>query len=69
MYERGLLCDEDIHADLADIVVGKKSGRGSDEQFVYFNAIGLSFADVSGANWLMSRAEARGLGRRFDFSM
>lgn len=67
MYDEGLLGDEDIYADLGEIVMGDKPGRTSDDQFIYFNAIGLSFVDVSVATWLMRRARARGLGSLFDF--
>lgn len=67
MYEEGLLGDEDVYADLDQIVTGAKPGRASDGQFIYFNAIGLSFVDVSVAAWLLGRARERGLGRAFDF--
>ena len=66
MYMEGLLGDEDIHADLHEIVTGEKAGRTDDSQFIYFNAIGLSFADVSVAAWLLDRARGLGVGRTFD---
>lgn len=67
MYVEGLLSDEDVYANLGEIVMGEKPGRSSDEQFIYFNAIGLSFVDVSVAAWLMGRAREKGLGKVFDF--
>lgn len=67
MYREGLLGDGDVSADLHEIVVGEKPGRADDDQLIYFNAIGLSFADVCVAAWLLERARARGLGRVFDF--
>lgn len=67
MYMEGLLGDEDVSADLHEVVTGAKPGRASDGQLIYFNAIGLSFADVSVAAWLLERAKAMGLGRAFDF--
>ncbi len=67
MYMKGLLEDEDVSADLHEIVTGERPGRLSDSQFIYFNAIGLSFADVCVAAWLFERAKARGLGTTFDF--
>lgn len=67
MYAEGLLSDEEIYGSLAEIVMGDKLGRASDDQLVYFNAIGLSFVDVSVAAWLLGRARDRGLGREFDF--
>lgn len=47
MYEAGLLLDEDIYSSLADIIDGTKKGRETDEEFIYFNSIGLSFVDIS----------------------
>lgn len=67
MYMKGLLEDDDVSADLHEIVTGERPGRLSDSQFIYFNAIGLSFADVCVAAWLFERAVARGLGTTFDF--
>lgn len=69
MYMEGLLGDEDVAADLHEVVTGEKPGRTSDDQFIYFNAIGLSFADVCVAAWLLERAEAQSLGRAFDFGL
>ena len=42
MYKEGLLNDKDIYADLAEIIAGQKKGRESDEEFIYFNSVGLS---------------------------
>ena len=67
MYKERLLGDKDVYADLHEVVMGKKPGRADDGQLIYFNAIGLSFADVCVAAWLMERAKAQGLGKTFDF--
>ena len=68
MFEKGLLTDNDVHANLYEIITGEKQGRLNDNQFIYFNAIGLSYIDVSVATWLYNRAKAMGLGQAFDFS-
>jgi len=47
MYKAGTLHDEDIYCDLPDLVTGKVPGRESDDEFIYFNAVGLSYVDVS----------------------
>lgn len=67
MYMEGLLGDEDVNADLHEVVTGGKPGRVSDDHFIYFNAIGLSFADVCVAAWLLERARAQRLGKMLDF--
>lgn len=63
MYVQGLLKDEDIYADLNDIVSGKKIGRENDDEFIYFNSVGLSFIDLSFANETYKLAKEMGLGQ------
>lgn len=47
MYKEGLLKDNDIYADLADIVVGEKDGRKPDDSFIYFNSVGMAYIDMA----------------------
>lgn len=47
LYKAGKLLDEDIHADLHEIVSGKKQGRVNKDEKIYFNAVGLSYLDVA----------------------
>lgn len=63
MYKEGLLSDEDIHCNLADLVMGAKAGRESDEENIYFNAVGLSYVDIAIAMAMRDRAAGRGKGR------
>lgn len=46
MYHEGKLRDEAIYADLHEIVSGSKVGRENDNEFIYFNTVGLSYLDV-----------------------
>lgn len=62
MYFEGLLGDDDIYAELADIVTGEKPGRENDEEFIYFNSIGLAFTDVCVAASLYRQAVMHGRG-------
>ena len=41
MYKEGLLQDDDIYADLGEIVTGRKEGRSNQNEFIYFNSVGL----------------------------
>ena len=47
---QGLLNDDDIYADLKDIISGRVKGRENDDEFIYFNSVGLSFIDLNFAN-------------------
>ena len=61
-YKEGLITDDDIHADLVDIVTGKKCGRENDKEYIYFNAVGLSYIDVTLANAMFEKAAAANAG-------
>lgn len=63
MYVQGLLKDDDIYADLKDIISDKVKGRESDDEFIYFNSVGLSFIDLNFANETYKFAKMMGLGK------
>jgi ornithine cyclodeaminase/alanine dehydrogenase-like protein (mu-crystallin family) len=56
MYKAGEISDEDIHADLGELVAGEKPGRESATERTYFNAVGLSYVDVAIAMAAYERA-------------
>jgi len=62
MYKADELRDDDVYANLVDIVVGDKPGRQSPQERVYFNAVGLAFVDVAIALAMFQRAVERGAG-------
>jgi len=62
MYADGLLADEDIYADLYQIVSGQKPGRENEKEFIYFNTVGLSYVDVMLANRMYQKAKEKGVG-------
>ena len=57
LYKIGRLKDSNIHADLIDIIIGRKPGRESDEEFNYFNSVGLSYIDIALAYDMFKKAE------------
>lgn len=63
MYKEGLLTDDDLHANLVDLVLGAKPGRESDDEKIYFNAVGLAYVDVAIAIAMYKRALDAGLGQ------
>lgn len=62
MFAEGILSDEDIHADLADVLSGRKAGRESEKEIIYFNSIGLAFTDLALASELFKQCQRKGLG-------
>jgi ornithine cyclodeaminase/alanine dehydrogenase-like protein (mu-crystallin family) len=63
MYNEGLLTSDDLHADLHELVSGNKPGRESDQERIYFNAVGLSYLDVAIALTMYRRAKDAGVGK------
>ena len=54
--------DSDIYANLKDIILGYKKGRENENEFIYFNSVGLSFLDVALANWMYQKVDEKKLG-------
>jgi ornithine cyclodeaminase/alanine dehydrogenase-like protein (mu-crystallin family) len=63
MFKEGLLKDEDIYANLSDLIAGEKIGRENDNEFIYFNSVGLSYIDINFARYIYNEANKRGLGQ------
>jgi ornithine cyclodeaminase/alanine dehydrogenase-like protein (mu-crystallin family) len=63
MYKDGELTDDDMHGNLVDLIVGRKPGRQSDQERIYFNAVGLAFVDVALAIAMYERATEAGMGQ------
>ena len=65
MYNEGLIKDSDIYANLSELVAGTKKGRVNDDEFIYFNSVGLSYIDINFARYIYQEANKRGLGKEF----
>ncbi len=48
-----------MHAELGEIVAGKKPGRESDEEITIFDSTGMALQDVAAAAFLYEKAEQR----------
>lgn len=62
MYKDKVLADEDIYGNLIEIVAGRKKGRESDFENIYFNAVGLSYVDMAIAIAMFDRATEKDAG-------
>lgn len=63
MYKDGVLTDDDLHANLSDLVTGTKPGREHDDERIYFNAVGLAYVDIAIAIAMYERVLEAGLGQ------
>lgn len=66
MYKEGLIDASNIHADLHELVAGKKPGRESAAERIYFNAVGLAYIDVAIAMAMFNRASENQQGAKLD---
>ena len=55
-YQDGVITDADVHGNLIDVLSGEIPGRENDEEFIYFNAVGLAYVDVSIAYAMYEKA-------------
>lgn len=61
----GLMTKGDVHADLGEVVAGRRPGRRSDEEVIVFDSTGMALQDVAAAAAAYERAEAAGRGGVF----
>jgi ornithine cyclodeaminase/alanine dehydrogenase-like protein (mu-crystallin family) len=52
----GAVREEQVHADLTELVVGTKAGRTSDDEIIIFDSTGTALQDVAAAAMIFERA-------------
>lgn len=57
---------EDIHAELGELVTGKKGGRQSPLEITFFKSVGHALEDVVVASLAYQKAQAGGYGRQIE---
>jgi len=66
--ELGVMRREDVHAELADVVSGRRPGRQRDEEIIVFDSTGTALQDVAAAQLVYQRAVATGVGMYVDLT-
>ena len=67
MAHEGLLKDEEIDAQLGQILVGAKTGRDNDDQIIYFNAVATGILDLAVATRCYHEAQKTGRGTKVPY--
>jgi ornithine cyclodeaminase len=62
MARDGLVKDEDLHAEMGQILMGKKAARETDDEIIYFNAVGSGLMDIAVVTRCYRKALKEGLG-------
>ena len=63
----GLLTDETLHAEIAEVIVGALPGRERDEERILFWHRGLATTDIALAHLIAARAQERGVGTKLRY--
>ena len=62
MFADGELTDADIYAEIGEITLGEKPGRESDDELIYYNAVGAGVLDLAIAIRCYKAAKEKGVG-------
>jgi len=63
----GLITEANIHAELGEIILGRKTGRGSDDEITFFKSVGNAVQDAVAAQLALKNAQKMKLGTEVDF--
>jgi ornithine cyclodeaminase/alanine dehydrogenase-like protein (mu-crystallin family) len=64
----GVMTRADVHAELGEVVAGRKPGRTTEDEIVIFDSTGTALQDVAAAALVYERAMVAGSGQRLDLS-
>jgi ornithine cyclodeaminase/alanine dehydrogenase-like protein (mu-crystallin family) len=60
--DEGLVTKADVHAELGEIIAGKKEGRISEDEIIIFDSTGTALQDVAAAAIVYERAVSANKG-------
>lgn len=63
MLARGEISEQDVYADFADLVSGRKPGRENPDERILVRSQGLVIQDIAIAHWVYRQALERGIGQ------
>ena len=63
---KGLITEQSIHAELGEIVLGRKAGRENERQVTFFKSVGNAVQDAAVARLALQAAEKQGLGTKVE---
>lgn len=53
-----------LHGELGEVVIGKKPGRQTADERIFFNSVGMGTEDVAFATDILRNAQSKGIGRK-----
>jgi N-[(2S)-2-amino-2-carboxyethyl]-L-glutamate dehydrogenase len=67
MLKESYLSEKDLHAELPELLTGKKPGRQSDRERIFIRAIGLVNQDIAMADHIYRAALDKEIGTRLPY--
>ncbi len=58
--------EQDIHAEIGEVLAGSKSGRNGAEEITLYKSVGIAIQDVATAQLVYTRARERKIGTDFE---
>ncbi len=58
----GVITEAHIHAEIGEIIAGKREGRASPSQITLYKSVGVAVQDAVAAQQVLSKARERGVG-------
>lgn len=65
--KQGLVTRSHVHAELGEVIAGKKAGRENDDEIIVFDSTGTALQDVASAAAVYEKALQKGCGTKFNF--
>ena len=66
--DTGKLCERTLHAEMGEIVAGRKPGRERDDETILFWHRGLSLSDIALGHAILEKAKRLEVGQRLRFA-
>lgn len=66
--KQGLITVAGVHAEIGQVIAGKKAGRESDDEIIVFDSTGTALQDVAAAAIVYEKAIANSIGVKLDFA-
>ena len=66
--EQGKLSEATLHAEIGEIVAGRKPGRERDDETILFWHRGLSLSDIALGSAMLEKATRLGIGQRLRYA-
>ena len=66
--EQGKLSETTLHAEIGEIVAGRKRGRERDDETILFWHRGLSLSDIALGSAMLEKAMRLGIGQRLRYA-